>query len=167
MPDTQPYLDHIRELSGQEDPLAVQAATADEIAQYIAAAPAAELHRRPQPGKWSVVEIIAHLAEDELVTSWRYRQMLENPGCALPGFDQDRWATWGRYQEWSADEALSMFRLLRAANLRLLRALTEDEWTRWGTHAERGRISVRDLARHMAGHDRNHLQQIRIRIAGR
>ena len=167
MPDTQPYLDHIRELSGEEDPLTLQAATAGEIAQAIAAAPAAELHRRPQPGKWSVVEIIAHLAEDELVTSWRYRQMLESPGCSLPGFDQARWASWGRYQEWSAGEALSMFRLLRAANLRLLRNLTDEEWARWGTHAERGRISVRDLARHMAGHDRNHLDQIRSRVAGR
>lgn len=165
MPDTKTYLDRIHHLSGGEDFVAVQASTAQQIAQLIDGVPDAELHRSPKPGKWSVIEIIAHLAEDELVTSWRYRQMLETPGCVLPGFDQDRWAGWGRYQEWTADEALAMFRLLRNANLRLLRGLTPDEWARWGTHAERGRITIADLARHMAGHDRNHLQQIRDRLA--
>jgi hypothetical protein len=54
-----------------------------------------------------------------------------------------------------------MFRLLREANLRMLVRLTADEWECYGIHAERGRLTVRDLARHMAGHDRNHLEQIR------
>ena len=167
MPDTQPYLDRIRQFADGGDPLSLQAATAQHIADSIAAVPEPRLRERPAPGKWSVVEIIAHLAEDELVTSWRYRQMLENPGCPLAGFDQDKWADWGRYQEWSADEALQMFRLLRGANLRLLRRLSPDEWSRFGIHAERGRITVADLARHMAGHDRNHLEQIRTRLASR
>ena len=161
MPDTQPYLDRIRQFAEGEDPLQLQASTPQEIADLIANVSEPALHKRPQPGKWSVVEIIAHLAEDELVTSWRYRQMLENPGCALAGFDQDKWAAWGRYQEWEAEDALTMFRLLRDANLRLLRGLTPEEWTRSGVHAERGRITIADLARHMAGHDRNHLEQIR------
>jgi hypothetical protein len=54
-----------------------------------------------------------------------------------------------------------MFRLLREANLRMLRNLRGDEWDRFGVHAERGRIRVRDLAQHMAGHDMNHVDQIR------
>ena len=120
-----------------------------------------ELHARPNPGKWSVTEIIAHLADDELVTAWRYRQMIERSGCDLAAFDQDLWAKLGAYVTSRADEALVLFRLIREANLRMLSRLAPVQWDGWGVHAERGRITVRDLAHHMAGHDRNHINQIR------
>ena len=54
-----------------------------------------------------------------------------------------------------------MFRLLRMANLRMFDRLTLQEWLRSGVHAERGLITVKDLAIHMAGHDMNHIEQIR------
>jgi hypothetical protein len=141
-------------LAMQEDAIRILAQLIDGVAD-------SQLTRRPAPEKWSVVEIIAHLAEDELATSWRYRQMLESSGCALAGFDQDQWARLGDYAAWSPPEALQMFQLLREANLRMLRRLTEEEWDKFGIHAERGKITVRDLARHMAGHDINHVDQIR------
>ena len=131
------------------------------VADLIRGAPPEELSARPAPGKWSIVEIIAHLAEDELTGTWRYRQMIESPGTSLPGFDQDLWARLGDYAAWSAKDALDMFRLLREANLRMLRGLTERQFDAGGVHAERGEMTVRSLARHMAGHDRNHLEQIR------
>jgi hypothetical protein len=112
-------------------------------------------------GKWSVRAILAHLAEDELVSSWRYRQMIEHSGANLLGFDQDEWARLGDYDSWTPREALEMFRLLREANLRMFVRLTAEEWQRWGIHAERGRITVEDLARHMAAHDVNHINQVR------
>jgi len=165
VPDTAEYLQRLSLLTRGKDPLLVQADTAPTIVALIQTVPDARLKRRPSPATWSVIEIVAHLAEDELVTSWRYRQMLEHPGCTLSGFDQDQWAAWGRYQEWSPQEAVDMFRLLRNANLRMLRALNSEEWLRFGEHAERGRISVRDLALHMAAHDLNHLNQIRRLLA--
>lgn len=139
----------------------MQAATPGLIATLVKGIPDAKLSQRPLPDKWSVCEIIAHLAEDELATSWRYRQMIENSGSALASFDQDQWARLGDYRAWKPADALDMFCLLRNANLRMLSRLTGDEWERYGVHAERGRISVRDLARHMAGHDMNHVDQIR------
>jgi uncharacterized damage-inducible protein DinB len=131
------------------------------LAKLIANAPEAALRQPPSSGKWSVVAVLAHLAEDELSSSWRYRQMLEHPGVALPGFDQDEWARRGDYQSWDVHEALEMFRLLREANLRLLAGLNEEEMHRWGMHAERGRITVAELALHMVGHDAHHIEQIR------
>lgn len=119
------------------------------------------LGRRSSPGKWSIRAIIAHMAEDELVSSWRYRQMIEHCGAVLPGFDQDLWAKLGNYDSWPEQDALQMFRLLREANLRLFAGLSPEEWQSWGIHAERGRITVEDLARHMAGHDERHIQQVR------
>jgi hypothetical protein len=57
------------------------------------------------PDKWSVGEIIAHLAEDELVNRWRYRQMIESSGCSHAGFDQDVWARIGNYASWKPSDA--------------------------------------------------------------
>lgn len=54
-----------------------------------------------------------------------------------------------------------LFRLLREANLRMFAQLTPEEWQRNGIHAERGSMTVRDLALQIAGHDLNHLEQIR------
>jgi DinB superfamily len=165
MPDTTPYLDRIRSFAAGKDPLVMQREAPEVIAMLIEAVPDDRLKQRLEPQKWSIVEIVAHLAEDELVTSWRYRQMLERPGCALAGFDQDLWEQLGKYGTWSVDEALGMFRLLRKANLRLLQDLSPEQWQAFGVHAERGRITVHDLAFHMAGHDLNHVEQIR-RILG-
>lgn len=139
----------------------MQSDTPRLVAELIAGISEQALQWRPLADKWSVGEIIAHLAEDELVASWRYRHMIESSGCSLPGFDQDVWARIGDYASWKPSDALQMFRLLREANLRMLERLNADEWERFGFHAERGRITVRDLARYMAGHDMNHLDQIR------
>ncbi len=147
------------------DFMAMQREMLDLVAAAIADVPADRLSMRRAPGKWSVVEILAHLAEDELTSIWRYRQMIEKPGVELAGFDQDLWARLGKYELWTAEDAFAMFRLLRQANLRILEALSPEQWECFGIHAERGRITVRDLARHMAAHDRNHLDQIRAILA--
>ena len=110
-------------------------------------------------------EILAHLAEDEIATAWRYRQMVEHSGIELAGFDQDLWAKIGNYGGRDPRESLALFKLLREANLEFLRGLSAEQWNCFGIHAERGRITVMDLAVHMAGHDANHIEQIR-RILG-
>ena len=148
------------------DTLTAQRSAPATLAQLISGVSDDTLHRRPAPGKWSVVEIIAHLAEDELTSSWRYRQMIENDGVALPGFDQELWARLGDYASWTARDALDMYRLLRQANVTLLSHLSPAEWERSGTHAERGRLTVRSLAAHMVGHDANHFAQIQRILAG-
>jgi len=141
-------------------PLAIQSDAPRSIAELIAGVPEQALQERPLPDKWSVGEIIAHLAEDELVSSWRYRQMIEKSGCVLSAFDQDARARLGDYSSRKPWDSLLLFRLLREANLRMLNQLTANEWERFGFHAERGKITVRDLVWHMAGHDMNHLDQI-------
>jgi DinB superfamily len=143
-----------------KDAMEMQRAAHGRLARLVAGVADEKLVRRPAPGKWSSVEILAHLAEDELSSSWRYRQMVEHPGVTLAGFDQDEWARRGDYRSWKAGEALEMFRLLREANLRFLAGLSAEEWERAGNHAERGRLTVRELARHMAAHDVNHILQI-------
>lgn len=144
-----------------KDPIAMQREAPRTLARLIGGVAEAELTRRPAPGKWSVTEILAHLAEDELTSTWRYRQMLEHDGIELRGFDQDLWAKVGDYASWKPGDALAMFRLLREANLRMFAHLTPEQWQRHGVHSERGKLTVRDLCRHMAAHDINHIEQVR------
>jgi hypothetical protein len=80
-----------------KDPIAMQRTAADTLERLTAGVSEEKLRRRPAPQKWSVLEILAHLAEDELVASWRYRQMIEHNGATMMGFDQDEWARLGDY----------------------------------------------------------------------
>ena len=141
--------------------LARQRESSAALVRLIANAPETALRQPPAPGKWSVVQLLAHLAEAELSASWRYRQMLEHPGAPLTSFDQEMWAKRGQYASWDPHDAIEMFRLLREANLRLLAGLNEEEWQHWGTHVERGRTTVAELALHMTGHEARHIDQIK------
>jgi hypothetical protein len=148
------------------DAIAMQREAPRTLARLIAGVAEQTLRRRPAPGKWSVTEILAHLAEDELTSTWRYRQMLEHEAPVLLGFDQDLWATLGEYATWKPEDALTLFQLLREANLRMFAHLTAEQWQRYGIHSERGKITVRDLCRHMAAHDINHINQVRGMLGG-
>jgi hypothetical protein len=87
--------------------------------------------------------------------------MVEYSGLQLMGFDQDLWARLADYRSRVPHESLALFRLARNANLQFLKQITPEQWECCGIHAERGRITIKDLAVHMAGHDANHIEQIR------
>jgi len=155
------YEARLRSYIADQDPIAMQREAPRTLGKLIDGLSEVALARQPSPGKWSIRAILAHMAEDELVSSWRYRQMIEHSGAVLSGFDQDHWARLGDYEAWTTRDALEMFRLLREANLRMFCRLTPEDWQCFGVHAERGRMTVEDLARHMAGHDQNHIAQVR------
>lgn len=161
MPDTTEYLSRIRDSLQGKDPMELQRQTPARLAGLVAQASDEQLTARPGKDKWSVGEILAHLAEDEIATAWRYRQMVEHSGMRLAGFDQDLWARLGDYRSRRPQDSLELFRLLRLANLAFLDQLAPEQWECFGIHAERGWITVRDLVTHMAGHDANHIEQIR------
>jgi hypothetical protein len=167
MPDAAEYLDRIRSLAQSGDPLELQRQTPEVLAGLIAAATGEQLRQRPAKDKWSVGELLAHLAEDEIATAWRYRQMVEHDGIDLAGFDQDMWARLGNYRSRAPEDSLALFRLLREVNLAFLQSLSPEQWEHCGIHAERGRITVSNLAAHMAGHDANHIEQIRRILSAR
>src|ERR1700751_6502294 len=161
MSDTTEYLARIRSYTQSKDPFELQRQTSALLGPFLANASNEQLTIRPNPNKWSIGEILAHLAEDEIATAWRYRQIVEHNGSELAGFDQDLWARLGDYGSRRPEDSLTLFRLLRGANLQFLSKLSPEQWDYSGIHAERGRITVRDLAAHMAGHDANHIEQIR------
>ena len=166
MESPEQYKTRILALMDGKDSLTVQRETAHKLAQLIVGIPAERLRQRPSPSNWSIAEILAHLSEAEIGSSWRYRQMIEHDGAPLSSYDQDLWEALGDYSSREAEDSLRLFRLLREANLRMFDRLAPEQWKNHGVHAERGRMSVADLARQVAGHDINHIEQIR-KISGR
>ena len=160
------YKARILHYLGARDPLPLLAVAPATLAALLGRVPPGALDRRPAPGKWSIREIAAHLADDELVGAYRIRLILSAPGTDIQAFDQDVWATTGRYSTTDPTTSLTLFRVLREANLALWRSLTPSEWDRVGVHAERGPESVREIAAYYAGHDLNHFAQIEALLVG-
>jgi hypothetical protein len=154
------YIQRINGYMEGKQPLAVQTATAKKLERLIKGAPTAKLRKRPAPDKWSVSEILAHLADAEMVGGFRMRLILGAPGTPIAAFDQDSWVTSGHYEKRDPRKSLELFRTLRAANLALLKSLTPEQWKHYGMHAERGQETIERIVRMFAGHDINHLQQI-------
>jgi hypothetical protein len=143
-----------------QDPLKVEAATAKKLNRLIKGVSAAKLRRRPASGRWSVAEILAHLADSEIARSWRMRQILGAPGTPIQAFDQDAWAIAGHYEKRDPRKSIELFRVLREANLALLKSLTPEQWKHHGMHAERGEETIEHIVRMFAGHDINHTKEI-------
>jgi hypothetical protein len=117
-------------------------------------------------GKWSVNEVLQHMADSEVVFGWRIRMVLAQDRPPITGYDQDRWAARLRYAEGDPEEAIERFAVLRRANVRLLERASADDLKRVGVHAERGEETLAHIIRLYAGHDLLHVRQIeRIRQA--
>ncbi len=114
----------------------------------------------PAPGKWSAKEIVSHLADCELVYGMRYRKIISEPGGALVAFDQEAWAKNLQYRRQPLKRTLATFKVLRDANLDLLKNASKAAWGKSGTHPEYGRLTLRQIVSHIAEHDRNHVAQV-------
>lgn len=156
----QEYTRRILANVGALDPLTVQAETPAKLERLVKGLPSSRLRERPAPDKWSAAEILAHLADAELVTAWRIRQILGAPGTPIQAYDQNSWAAAGHYEQRDPQKSLQIIRTLREANLALLKSLAPEQWKQYGLHAERGEESIERIARMMAGHDLNHLKQL-------
>jgi hypothetical protein len=156
----QEYTKRLLNHSEGKEPLRLQQAAPKKLASLIKGKNAKQLMRRPAPDKWSVAEIAAHLADAELAISWRLRQILANNAISIQAYDQDAWAKTFNYAKRDPRESLANYRMLREANLALLKSVPRKLWDNYGIHQERGNESVSHVVRMVAGHDLNHLQQI-------
>ena len=143
-----------------QDPLKVQRTTAAKLKKSIHGLTLKQLKWRPEPGKWSIAEIIAHLADAEIVGSWRMRSIIGEDGITIQPFDQDAWASVFQYQKRDARHSLETFRVLRENNLAMLKEISPEIWDHHGMHLERGKETVAHVVRMFAGHDTNHLLQV-------
>jgi hypothetical protein len=145
---------------GGDDPVEVMAESPGRLRGLIRGLSEKQLSTRPAPGKWSIKEIVAHLADGEVILGSRYRFIAAHDRPPIAGYDQDAFvAKLGAGRAKTAD-LIDDFAMARAVNLGLLDRLAEPDWDRVGIHAERGEESIRKIVFMYAGHDRHHIRQI-------
>ena len=156
----QTYVQALLEVLGNRRPLEVLPELMPWLERRLQGVTDAALRRPEAPGKWSVAEVIQHLADSDLVFGFRARMILAEDRPPLQGYDQDRWAAVLGYREVSPESALAQLGALRAANLAVLHRLGPADLERVGMHSERGAESLGHLTRLMAAHDLVHRRQI-------
>ena len=162
-PDTTkalPYIQRMLDRIADRDPLKVMQSTGDSLRAAIAGIDPATLHRPEGVGKWSIAQVVQHLADCEWVLGFRFRKVAAETDVTLPFFNQDAWATELQFTPINVPQALDDFIALRTINLRFTRALPADRRARTGFHPERGNESIQHMLRLYAGHDLAHLAQI-------
>ena len=115
------YTRALLDLLGSREPLQVMPELVPWLEQRLSGVSDDELRRPEAPGKWSVVEVLQHLADTEMMYGVRGRLVLSEDRPVIVGYDQDRWATLFRYREVPSELALAQLRALRAANLSVWR----------------------------------------------
>ena len=166
MPETaEQYISRILGYVEGQDAIKIQKTTAARLKKAIHGLTPTQLKWRPDPAKWSIAEILAHLADTEIVASWRMRSVIGENGITIQPFDQDAWASVFEYRDRDPKRSLELFRLLRENNLDMLKEISPATWENYGMHLERGKESIAHLARMFAGHDTNHVLQVE-RIVG-
>jgi hypothetical protein len=154
------YVRALLDLLGPRNPTDVLGELLPWMDHRLHGVPDPTIRRPEKSGKWSVIEVIQHLADSDLVAGFRIRMVLSEDRPVLQGYDQDRWASEFRYREVSLSQAVNQLRGLRLANLHLWTHLTAAQLEREGLHSERGPESAGHFIRLMAGHDLVHRRQI-------
>lgn len=154
------YVSAVLGLIEGRDPIEVLGATPSLFGAALSQLGADDVRRPEAPGKWSVNDVLQHMADSEIVFSWRIRLVLAHDRPTITGYDQDRWADRLHYRDGDPREALERFTVLRRANLRLLARASPDDLKRVGVHAERGEETLAHIIRLYAGHDLLHVRQI-------
>ena len=163
---TQEYTQRILSYIEGKNVVDVLAATPRKVERLVKGVTKKRLRERPAPEKWSVTEIIAHLADAEIVWAFRVRLILGSSGTVIQGYDQDVWAGYSDYPSHDPALSLEVWRVNRQSILRLLKGLTKEQWQFFGMHSERGKETVTRVSEMMAGHDINHFRQIEAILKG-
>lgn len=137
----------------------ILAATPSAVAALISAIGPERVAAPLAPGKWSPAEIVCHLADCEVAFGFRLRQTLAEESHVAQPFDQDKWAA--PYPDIPADQALAAFVALRKWNLMLIGTALPHAADRPFIHPERGTMTFLTIVETMAGHDSNHLEQLK------
>jgi hypothetical protein len=131
------------------------------VVDALAGATARELDFSPGAGKWTIRQIVHHLADSEMTSAIRLRMLIASERPAIVGYDQDEYARRLYYTDRPIEASLSAFDAARRTTAEILDHMTDDEWQREGTHSEIGRYTVHTWLELYAAHAHGHAEQIR------
>ena len=126
----------------------------------LAQVPAEAMKWRPGEGKWSVHEVVCHLADSESNAALRIRYLTAEEKPLIVGYDQARWARVFDYHSHPLEPALAVVDAVRANTSALLKRLPESAWSAAGEHTESGRYTAEDWLSIYAEHMEKHSNQI-------
>ncbi|TLY31600.1 MAG: DinB family protein [Ignavibacteria bacterium] len=156
-----PYTRRILSNVIAKDAFTVYRRTPRALKQLLRGLGKRDLRKPLAKGKWSITQIVSHLSDTELVMAFRYRMAIAQSGSRLLAYDQDKWARNMNYDSADLRTKLDLFLRVREENIALLGSLGPKGWKRYGMHQERGKETVERMVQMTAGHDLNHLKQIR------
>ncbi len=133
---------------------------AEQVATAVADCLGPETDYRPAPGKWTVREILAHLADTQIVIGMRLRMILAQNNPKLGAFDQDLWAKNLQYSARNTSAAIETFSRLRAEDHELLKRCSATAFERTGLHEERGVQTLRQIVEQQVAHVDGHIRQM-------
>ena len=154
------YRETLLQLVGDRDPAEVIAGLPDSVEEVLQAS-GEHLRTRPAAGEWSVIELLGHLVDAELVVAARDRWILAQDEPPLMAYDQDLWVERLRHQDADPDELLALLRALIRSEVQLWNRTSHSDRARVGMHAERGPETYDVTFRMLAGHGLLHLAQMR------
>ena len=147
MPDIPALLERFRR--GPEVLAAVLTGVSDVEGDFVTA-----------PGKWSIRQIIAHVADAEMVGAHRLRQVIAEDNPTLIAYDQDAWTKNLDYARRRPQQSFDTFQRIRAENYELLKTVPAAGWNRTGNHTENGPMTVLRLVEGYTGHAESHAKQL-------
>jgi organic hydroperoxide reductase OsmC/OhrA/uncharacterized damage-inducible protein DinB len=130
---------------------------AEQVREAVAGLTLDETKQRPIEGKWSVLEVVCHLADTDIYFADRIERTLAIDRPLLMGVDERPYAERLQFQEQDLDEELELMSILRRRTARILRRQSDEAWQRMGVHSEAGLCSVRDLVVKCVRHVEHHL----------
>ena len=163
-PALQAYLDKTDAYRAGREPLGLMRGAPARLAREVRGLRTAQLRKRPAKGKWSIQEIVGHLMDTEVVYAYRWHMAYSESGSPIQGYDQEMWIREEDYRhaKWSVKEMLEHIGNLRRSTLYYLDRIPRAEAKRrHGIHSERGKETMHRTQELIAGHDINHLEQIK------
>ena len=115
---------------------------------------------RPAPGRWTIHEIIVHIADSEANSYIRCRRFLAEPGSSVLGYDESKWARDLHYHEQSTQDAIELFKWLRYKSYTLIKDLPESAWSNTVDHSESGVMTMDDWLDIYERHIPEHIGQM-------
>jgi uncharacterized damage-inducible protein DinB len=134
---------------------------ADEMNELLSNCPAGAVVWSTGVARWSILEVVAHLADAELLASARIRRIITQDRPEMHGYNQELWAKNLAYRRQKIDVVSARFALLRRENASLLEMAGEEVWRLKGRHDEYGEVSLRELIEDYISHTAKHLGQMR------
>lgn len=144
----------------RESKIESYARASDQLSEALKKFPSVMWQYKPGPNRWSIHEIILHIADSEANSYVRCRCFLAEPGKSIMAYDENQWAVALRYHEQSTTEALELFGLLRQMSFRLIADLPEKAWSRTIVHPEVGQMTLDDWLSTYTNHVPEHIRQM-------